>query len=60
MRFIDQFNFSEYIDREVAEHKKERFRRKYADSKKISLLKRRRTLWERLKEWRNGKHQDDL
>ena len=50
---VENSDFNEFLDQECAERAKERF-------KKIPVPKRRRTLWERLKEWRDGKRKDNL
>ena len=51
-------DFNEFIERETAERAKEKFRKYYLDKKKIPVPKRRRTLWEKLKEWRDGKEKN--
>ena len=57
MTTVEGSDFNEFLDRECAERAKERFRKRYLEKKKIPVPGRRRTLWERLKEWRDGKIQ---
>ena len=57
---VENSDFNEFLERECAERAKERFRRKYIEKKKIPVPKRRRTLREILKEWRDGKRKDNL
>ena len=57
---VGNSDFNEFLERECAERAKERFKKKYLEKKKIPVLKRRRTLWEKLKEWRDGKRKDNL
>ena len=57
---VENSDFNEFLDQECAERAKERFKKKYLEKKKIPVPKRRRTLWERLKEWRDGKRKDNL
>ena len=60
MIFTGKTDFCDFLDREIAERKKERFRKKYLEKKRIPVPKRRRTLREKLKEWRDGKREDNL
>ena len=57
---VENSDFNEFLERECAERAKERFRKKYLEKKKIPVPKRRRTLREILKEWRDGKRKDNL
>lgn len=57
---VENSDFNEFLERECAERAKERFRKKYIEKKKIPVPKRRRTLREKLKEWRDGRHKDNL
>ena len=47
-------DFCDFLDREIAERKKERFRRRYLDRKRIPAPKKRRGLFGRLKEREDG------
>ena len=51
-------DFNEFVERETAERAKERFRKKYLEKQKIPLPRKKKTIFERLKEWRDGKGKD--
>lgn len=54
---VEKSDFCEFLDREVAERRKERFRKRYLDRKRIPVTKKRRGLFGRLKEGEDGKIQ---
>ena len=54
MIFTGRTDFCDFLDREIAERKKERFRKRYLDGKRIPVPKKRRGLFGRLKEREDG------
>ena len=54
MNVTGRTDFCDFLDREIAERKKERFRRRYLDVKRIPVPKKRRGLFGRLKEREDG------
>ena len=50
MIFTGKTDFCDFLDREMAEREKEKFRRKYTDAKKIPVSGKKKRFWQRVKE----------
>ena len=50
MIFTGKTDFCDFLDREIAEREKERFRKKYLEKKRIPVPGRKKRFWQRVKE----------